>query len=170
MWSAIAKLLSFLAGNANSIKDVAEVFFGNKKERDAQIAANEFNEQIEIHKEATAGYTYTAQNRNRFDSLVDAINRLPRPMMAFLAMWFMVWPMLQPERYIESVKAMGQAPEWISTFVTIVVVFFFGSRTLAKDLPSQMSGRKAAPAKSLKSTSSLEEENPVIAQWRGHEQ
>lgn len=169
MLSAIAKLLSFLSGNASSIKDIAEVFFGNKKERDAQIAANEFNEQIEIHKEAAAGYSYASPARNWFDSLIDGINRLPRPLMAFLAIWFMVWPMMQPERYIESVKAMGQAPEWISTFVTIVVVFFFGSRTIAKDIPTQMSAKRAKAAiASGGTTSNSEESNPVIDQWRGY--
>ena len=169
MLSGIMTLLRFLFGNAQSIKGVAEVFFGNKKERDAQSAANEHDEQIEIHREHAAGYSYAAPTRNWFDSLIDGINRLPRPIFAFLAIWLIVWACWSPAAFIVSMKALNQVPEWVSTFVTIVLIFFFGSRTIAKDIPEQVAAARKLGAMNKKEAarSASTDDESMMDQWRG---
>lgn len=168
MWfSAITAGIKFLLGNTAGIKDVAEVFFGNKKERDATAAANEYNEQIEIHKEQASGYSYAAVTRNWFDSAIDGINRLPRPAFAFLVLWLLVWPMFDPVQYAVSMKALSSVPEWVSTLITVVLVFFFGSRTIAKDIPSQAASRAESAKRLAELAPTTGEKNPVIDAWRG---
>jgi hypothetical protein len=159
------------------IKDIAEVFVGNKRERDATSAANEHDEQIELHKSQTAGYTYGVANRTWFDVAIDGLNRLPRPLMTIGIIWLMFWAGWQPESFKETMAALGAMPEWLATIITVIIVFWFGSRTIAKDIPEQVTANRLAksavagakaPATAPKVRAAVDtaDDNDVIDAWR----
>ena len=156
------------------IKEIAEVFVGNKRERDATAAANEHDEQIELHKEQAAGYTYAVANRTWFDVFIDGLNRLPRPIMTLGVIWFIVWAAWKPAGFTETMQALGAMPEWMATIITVIIVFWFGSRTIAKDIPEQVAASRlqkttATSAKAqvaAKKAPDTADDNDVIDAWR----
>jgi hypothetical protein len=169
--------LKWIIGAADwlpKIKEVAEVFVGNKRERDATLAANEHDEQIELHKEQSAGYTYAVTNRTWFDVFIDGLNRLPRPVMTLGVIWLVVWAARDPGGFTVTMGALNSLPEWLSTILTVIIVFWFGSRTIAKDIPEQVAAARvrqttkatSAQAPVAKRNYDTADDNDVIDAWR----
>lgn len=153
-----------------SIKEVAEVFFGNKKERDQTTAKNDYDEQVELHKEQAAGYTHNAVNRNWFDSLVDGVNRLVRPLMTYGIIALFLWAGVDPARFTVTMAAMNTIPDMLWTIMAMILGFWFGSRVLAKDLPSQASAARkeldATPSVARRPAKPEPNSNPYIDDWK----
>ena len=148
-----------------SIKDVAEVFVGNRKDRER----NEFDEQIAIHKEQGDTFTYQVANRTYFDGFIDGINRLPRPLMTLGIIYLVILAVRDPSGFSVAMKALETVPVWLSTIITIIIVFWFGSRAIAKDIPRQVQAAKlVSPSrKAVVSTASPEMTgNSVIDDWK----
>jgi len=153
-----------------SLKEFAEVFVGNKKERDS----NDSDEQIAVHNEHAAGYTYKANNRNWFDRAIDGLNRLPRPLITLMICAMFIWAAVEPVRFAVSMRALDTVPRSMWEIVAMVLAFWFGSRLLARDIASQGATVKgAAEARKdleklavLPPTSDGGTGNSVIEKWR----
>ena len=70
----------------------------------------------------------TAPGQLGYDRLVDAMNRLPRPLMAFATLGLFIAAALDPagfERLMQTVSTMPQPLWWL---VGAAMTFFFGAR------------------------------------------
>lgn len=111
-------------------KDLAEVFVGNRKERDR----NAFDEQISLHKEQASEFTYKVKNRTWWDGFVDGINRLPRPLFSFMVAGMFLWAVFDPARFSVSMRAIDTIPQSLWGIVALVLGFFFGGRLITSDI------------------------------------
>jgi uncharacterized protein YacL len=121
----ILSILGALFGG-KSITDVAEVFLPNAEksaERDAAIKAA-------IASQFAA--EFARQRVSWFDTLIDGINRLPRPTMALGTIGLFVYAMADPVEFAARMQALAVIPDPLWWLLGAVVSFYFGARELHK--------------------------------------
>ena len=79
------------------------------------------------------------EGRTWFDVLVDALNRLPRPLLAFEAIALLHWAVLDPPGFAAAMTAFALVPEWLALVIAQIVLLYFGGRMLDK-WPRKMKG------------------------------
>ncbi len=123
----IEKVLSFVfGGGRNVLKETVEVFrenadAGAQRAQDVQIAA------MQGH-----AAEFRAQDRGRFDRVMDAVNRLPRPAMALGCLALFVSAMVDPVWLAARMSGIALVPEPLWWLLGVVVSFHFGARHQAK--------------------------------------
>jgi hypothetical protein len=63
-----------------------------------------------------------------YDHVVDAMNRLPRPLMALLSLVFFVVAGINPPWFEARMQALAAIPEPMWWIIGAVITFFFGAR------------------------------------------
>lgn len=123
---------ALFGGNRNAVKEVAEVFRVNAEAASARghdldtAALNQFAAEFV----ARAGRTW-------WDSLIDGLNRLPRPAFTLGVFLLLVWTVRDPAFMAEVFTAWAIIPTPVWALITVVVTFFFGGRSQVKDLDFQ---------------------------------
>jgi hypothetical protein len=115
-------------------KDVAEVFVENKE-----------NKGKRTHKEKLADVTrdmaslqqfsdefHIRKNRTWWDSFIDGLNRLPRPLITISILSFFVLAPMNPIMFLEIAKAYELMPAGYWALLSIIVGFYFGGRMQLK--------------------------------------
>lgn len=126
------------------VKDVAEVFVGNR----ADVERAQHAENTSIFGAYASEWSYSAANRTRFDAFMDGVNRIPRPLMGFMFPSMIIWCIISPESFERSMRALGVMPEMGWYLILTVVGFYFGSRTLElQRMPSTKPGKLPAEFK-----------------------
>lgn len=133
MGGVLASIGKFLFGSTAgglvkagaNVAQVVTQFISTPAQREAfvnQLLAAQNQETASVHEFAAPGDHGTA-----FDVLVDGINRLIRPFIAIdvLGAWNHWWT-------IPSIESLSPFLRWA---VQAVIVFYFGGRFVAKDLP-----------------------------------
>lgn len=64
----------------------------------------------------------------RFDRCIDALNRLPRPVLTMGVFGLFLFAMLEPEGFARRMQGLQQMPEPLWWLVGAVVTFYFGAR------------------------------------------
>lgn len=107
------------------IGDMVKTFFGSKEKRDKYEA----NRNTSIHEQFANEF---GNSNNWFDSLIDGVNRLPRPVFAFgtIYLFFLCWS--EPDKFVEGAKNLELMPDQAWWILGTIVVFFFGGR-LSRD-------------------------------------
>ena len=72
-----------------------------------------------------------------FNQLVDALNRLPRPLMAFGVIGLFVSAMFDPIWFAARMQGLVLVPDALWGLLAIIVTFYFGARYQAKALDFQ---------------------------------
>jgi hypothetical protein len=107
--------------------------FGAKKlENDGRAATNAHDENRAAQEAYAKEFSYGASNRNWFDSAMDGINRMPRPMMAMSVLGMFYYAVYSPARFAVVMQALSGVPPPLWTLLTIIVSFYFVSRVLEK--------------------------------------
>lgn len=131
-------VLSWLLGTGTSkvieatgtaVQKVYRTVKGDKAEVEAAIA----DEQLATLASHAAEFAERG-TRTKLDSVIDFINRLPRPMIVFWALSFLVIPYFAPLDFLEYVLALQMIPEEIWTIILSVFAFFLGSRIISSDI------------------------------------
>ena len=123
----ITGLMGFLFGDGrNVVAETAEVFRENK-EKAAVRAADARADSLE---QFAAEFVHA--RRGLFDRFVDALNRLPRPMLALGTLWLFVMAMRQPDEFIRGMEGLALVPEPLWWLMGAIVSFYFGARHQAK--------------------------------------
>lgn len=112
-------------------------FAGNKDAAEANLHA----EQIAAIQSAAAEFAPRA-NRTRWDSFIDGLNRLPRPLLAFMVIAVLVWAPLDPIGFARVMTAYGLIPEWLVIVIGQVILLFCGGRMLER-WPGRLAGPSA---------------------------
>jgi Holin of 3TMs, for gene-transfer release len=134
-------------------KGMAEVFVPSATKRmelsaEAQMAA--LRQLGEEYENPSAGW---------FDRLVNGLNRLPRPMLAFGTIGLFVYAMVDPLAFARRMVGLNAVPEPLWWLLGAVVAFYFGAREThyfrARTVRMPDGLAAAAP-----------EDNPALADWR----
>jgi hypothetical protein len=72
------------------------------------------------------------EGRTWWDSLVDGLNRLPRPLITLGILAFFVLAPLEPVRFLEIAKAYQMMPDGFWALLSVIIAFYFGGRMQLK--------------------------------------
>lgn len=120
------------------------------------------------HRAALAQFAAEFRGRpSGFDRLVNGVNRLPRPFLAFGTIGLFVYAMADPSGFSVRMAGLSVVPEPLWWLLGAIVGFYFGAR----ELHYLRSPRAAAVPEPVTSAWHAEEEdgaeNPALADWRG---
>ncbi|SDN88605.1 Holin of 3TMs, for gene-transfer release [Lutimaribacter pacificus] len=114
----------------------------------------------------------TAPGRSRFDRIVDALNRLPRPALALGTVGLFVAAMVDPVWFAARMQGIALVPEPLWWLLGAIVSFYFGARHQAKGQEFQASlarsmARLPAMADDLARLRRAGAETPGVARSEG---
>lgn len=153
--SVIGKLIGgpgAVTALGEAAKGVAEVFTPSATRRmelsaDAQMAALR-----------QLGEEYQHPALSWFDRLVNGLNRLPRPMLAFGTLGLFTYAMIDPEAFAKRMVGLNAVPEPLWWLLGAIVAFYFGARETHYFRHRSVTSPFAAPGPA--------EENAALADWR----
>lgn len=107
------------------IGDVVKTVFGSRFERDAQA----HTEQMAIHNQFAQEFGHS---KTWWDSFVDGLNRLPRPVMTFGVIWLFYYCVSDPSGFERSAQALTAMPYegWVALWM--IIGFWFGTKAVEK--------------------------------------
>jgi hypothetical protein len=76
------------------------------------------------------GAEFAQAPRGGFDRVVDGLNRLPRPMLAFGTLGLFAYAMAEPEGFAARMVGLGHVPDPLWWLLGAIVGFYFGAREL----------------------------------------
>lgn len=109
------------------------------------------------------GAEFVNNSTNWFDTAVNGINRLPRPMLAFGTIGLFVYAMVDPPRFADRMLGLNAVPEPLWWLLGAVVAFYFGARET-----HYFRNRTTTPAAVVTPAAPIEtpDDNPALADWR----
>jgi hypothetical protein len=127
---------------------VAEVFVENKENK-GQRKHDETMADIGRDMASLSQFSeefHRRQNRTWWDSFVDGLNRLPRPLLTIGVLSFFVLAPLNPTKFLEIAKAYELMPAGYWALVSVIIGFYFGGRMQlkAQDMTVKKDAVKAA--------------------------
>ena len=157
-----------------TVRDVSQVFTENATRR-MELEAGAQAAALAQHSAEFAG-----AGTGWFDRLVNGLNRLPRPMLAFGTLALFGYAMVDPEGFGARMTGLNQVPEPLWWLLGAIVGFYFGAREAhhfrarapiaaapeaeeqARRNPPPSSGRRAAPRRPAPE----DEPNAALDDWR----
>ncbi len=175
----IERLFTLVFGGGNLIRDTAEVFRENAeagavRAAEAQAAAlGQFGTEF---RHGRPGF---------FDSVMDGLNRLPRPALALGTLGLFISAMVDPVWFAARMQGIALVPEPLWWLLGVIVSFYFGARHQAKSHAFQASlastlAQAPAVARSIAALDAARtaapglddpdtwdgEDNAALAEWR----
>ncbi len=148
----------------DAAKGVAEVFVPSATKRMELSAAAQMAALNEM------GAEFENPSLGWFDRLVNGLNRLPRPLLAFGTIGLFVYAMIAPQEFSLRMVGLNAVPEPLWWLLGAVVAFYFGARETyyfrnrPVAMPSEF-GTAGPPASPSASSA-----NPALADWRSGQQ
>jgi hypothetical protein len=124
----------WLGGAFKGGKEIAEVFTENKENK-GQRTHDEHLAHLNLDMAALQQFSsefHRRNNRTWWDSFIDGLNRLPRPMLTIAVLSFFVLAPINPTRFQEIAKAYELIPPGYWGLLSIIVGFYFGGRMQIK--------------------------------------
>lgn len=152
----------FLRGGAAEIgrvgTDLAEVFRPNAT-RQMELSHDAFT----ATQQAYAAEFQLAR-RGWFDSFVNGLNRLPRPLLALSTPGLFAYAMWDPAGFTLRMQGLSAVPEPLWWLLGAVVAFYFGARETHYRRGTRLAPPE--PAAQPQSPAPRPETNPALAAWR----
>ena len=130
----IERFFGLLFGNGqNVIVETAQVFREN--------AENSAQRNAEVKQQAMTQFAaeFGGLNRSKFDQLMDALNRLPRPLLAYGTIGLFVFAMIDPVWFSTRMQGIALVPDPLWWLMGAIVSFYFGARHQAHSQDFQRS-------------------------------
>lgn len=108
----------------STIAEVAEVFAPN------ETRAMELQSELRAAAMDAMAAEFVAARAGLFDRLVNGINRLPRPCLAFGTLGLFVFAMVDPVGFAARMAGLEAVPEPLWWLLGAIVSFYFGAREL----------------------------------------
>ena len=123
----ISDMLALIFGsNRNVLRETVEVFQEN-----AEAGADRAHtSQMAALSQMQAEFRPVA--RGWFDKVMDGVNRLPRPALAFATLGLMGSAMIDPIWFASRMQGIALVPEPLWWLLGVIVSFYFGARQQAK--------------------------------------
>lgn len=134
-------------------KGVAEVFVPSATKR------MEYSAEAQMAALRQLGEEYQNPSLGWFDRLVNGLNRLPRPFLAFGTIGLFVYAMIDPEAFAFRMVGLNAVPEPLWWLLGAIVAFYFGARETYYFRNRSVVSPFAAQA-------SVPEENAALEEWR----
>lgn len=153
-----------ISAAATAAKDVAEVFTPSatrKMELSAEAQAAALKQFAQEFEHPALGW---------FDRMVDGLNRLPRPMLAFGTIGLFVFAMADPLNFSRRMVGLNAVPEPLWWLLGAVVTFYFGSREThyfrnrRVSIPSEL--LPDPPPAATDPSADTASANPALDDWR----
>ncbi|TQM91914.1 holin family protein [Roseinatronobacter monicus] len=142
-----------------TVTSVAEVFRPNAT-RALELGHDAYKA---AHASHTAEFQYA--RGGWFDSAVNGLNRLPRPLLALGTLGLFVYAMADPDGFAIRMLALSNVPEPLWWLLGAVVAFYFGAREAhhlrVKKVPAPPLANKPERPEPLQDAGS----NPALAEW-----
>lgn len=103
-------------------KGVAEVFVPSATKR------MEYSAEAQMAALRQLGEEYQHPALSWFDRMVNGLNRLPRPFLAFGTIGLFVYAMVDPEAFAFRMVGLNAVPEPLWWLLGAIVAFYFGAR------------------------------------------
>ncbi|ATI42233.1 carboxylesterase [Pacificitalea manganoxidans] len=127
-------MMTLLFGSGrNVIRDTAEVFRENAEAGAVRAAAHQDAALAQFAAE------FAQARVGRFDRMMDGLNRLPRPLLAFGTIGLMAMAMVDPIWFAARMQGIALVPEPLWWLMGAIVSFYFGARHQAKSQAFQSS-------------------------------
>ncbi len=111
--------------------------------------------------------------RSRFDQLIDGLNRLPRPLLAFGTIGLFVDAMVAPDAFALRMRGLAQVPDPLWWLLGAIVSFYFGARELDYARRTRWMSGAAGPvgqgsagAQEPSIAPRAPDGNPALEEWR----
>lgn len=146
-----AGLSTLFGGGRNVVVETAEVFRENAEKAGVRSAATQ---QAALRSFAAE---FARKRSSRFDRLIDGVNRLPRPALAFGTLGLFVAAMVDPVWFAQRMQGIALVPEPLWWLLGAIVSFYFGARHQAKgqDFQRSIAASLAATPQVLENTRAL---------------
>ncbi|WP_395540179.1 holin family protein [Neotabrizicola sp. sgz301269] len=138
-------------------KGVAEVFVPSATRR------MELSAEAQMAALRQLGEEYQHPALSRFDRLVNGLNRLPRPFLAFGTLGLFVYAMVDPVGFAARMVGLNAVPEPLWWLLGAIVAFYFGARETwyFRNRPVAAPGGAAALG-----GAAMVEDNAALDDWR----
>ncbi len=151
-------------GVGGAVETVAEVFMINKTKEELAVRAQA------MASLGQYGVEFGNSNSGWFDSFINGINRLPRPIMALGTVGLFTFAMANPEGFATRMQGLAFVPDPLWWLLGAVVSFYFGARELhyAREattpliIPTHAANDLATPSKVAEA---LFPENAALSEW-----
>ncbi|WP_135448692.1 holin family protein [Tabrizicola caldifontis] len=134
-------------------KGVAEVFVPSATKR------MEYSAEAQMAALRQLGEEYQHPALSRFDRMVNGLNRLPRPFLAFGTIGLFVYAMVDPRAFADRMAGLNAVPEPLWWLLGAIVAFYFGARETHYFRNHAVTSASAAPQAAA-------EENAALEDWR----
>ena len=150
----IGRLLDLVfGGGRNVVAETAQVF---RENAEGAAVRGHLRHAATV---AQFGAEFLPGARGRFDRIMDAVNRLPRPMMALGCLGLFVSAMVDPVWFAARMQGIALVPEPLWWLLGVIVSFYFGARHQMKGQEFQRS-----MAASLTQIARVQAEMPGISE------
>jgi hypothetical protein len=136
-------------------KGMAEVFVPSATRR------MELSAEAQMAALRQLGEEYQHPGLGWFDRLVNGLNRLPRPMLAFGTLGLFVYAMVDPQAFAQRMVGLNAVPEPLWWLLGAVVAFYFGARETY-----YFRNRSVAVPGAFGHGPTAADDNPALAEWR----
>jgi len=145
-----------VAALGEAAKGMAEVFVPSATKR------MELSAEAQMAALRQLGAEYENPSLGWFDRLVNGVNRLPRPMLAFGTIGLFVYAMVDPLAFAKRMVGLNAVPEPLWWLLGAVVAFYFGAR----ETHYFRNRTVAIPPGLIISGAGTAGENSALADWR----
>lgn len=123
----IGSLLGVIfGGGRNAVRETLEVFRPNAEAEAVRDAAREAASLAQFASE------FTHPRRGWFDRLIDGLNRLPRPLLAFGVLGLFGAALVDPVWFAARMQGVALVPDPLWWLMGAIVSFYFGARHQTK--------------------------------------
>lgn len=121
-----------VTGVGKAVSGVVGAIWGDQSERDAQRSGENIATYGQFASE------FQVQNRTWFDSLIDGINRLPRPTITAMVIYYFVTAVNNPIQFQKINISLDTIPENMWMIAFSIISFFFVAREMQKSRDKKM--------------------------------
>lgn len=132
-------------------KDLAQVFKENKEnkgQRKFEIEKAIISQDMASLQQFSSEF-HQRKNRSWWDSFIDGLNRLPRPLISIAVLSFFVIAPLYPQKFLEIAKAYELMPPGYWGLLSVIISFYFGGRMQLKSQDMYLKKDAVTAAKEL---------------------
>lgn len=140
-----------ILGKLPIIGDIIKTVFGSRLERDRA----HHDEQMQVYDQFASEFR-AIEGRTWWDSLIDGLNRLPRPVMTFGVIYLFVLAVTKPNEFVISVQAIRLVPYEMWVTLWMIIGFWFGTKAVEK-MPRQWGALKKPDGTKFKSVQTITE-------------
>jgi hypothetical protein len=124
------RLVTALVHPARELIDVFSSSAGRDSRRHSQHLALSWHDVASL--EQFAPELQPRATRTRWDSFIDGLNRVPRPLITLGVLAFFMLAPLDPLRFAQIARAYDLMPDGFWALLSIIVAFYFGGRMQLK--------------------------------------